>query len=171
MPIAIPRALLLIVVAVLPPAAHADGWHAGLNLRADPGTHPIRAGVGIERGSQDVTLVLDPMFWTDGQYDLDLYAHWQISNAGWSLLYGWRTTLIGLQGGRQYQEKLILGVGAPLPFFGDLPLRAKWSFELAALVLKHGADLPRQWISFDSGRDFIDLLNFGMFVTFEYASY
>src|SRR5688572_19210553 len=152
-------------------AAHADGWHAGLNLRADPGTHPIRAGGGIERGRLDATLVLDPMFWTDGQHDIDLFNHLRISRAGWSLLSGWRTTAIGIQGGRQYQQKLLVGIGAPLPFFGHLPLRAKWSFELAALVVKHGAGLPRQWISFDEGRDFIDLLNFGMFVTIEYERF
>ena len=163
--------LVLVLVALMPLQAFGDGWHAGLNLRVDPGTHPIRAGIGLERGSTDATLVLDPMFFTDGQHDVDLYAHWKLSSAGWSLLYGWRTTAIALQGGHQLQEKLLVGVGAPLPFFGQLPLRARWSFELAALVVKHGADLPREWISFESGRDFIDLFNFGMFVTFEYESY
>ena len=163
-------ALLLLLVALAAPA-RADGWHAGMNLRVDQGAHPVRAGAGIERGVLDATLVLDPMFWTDGQHDLDLLAHWKLSSAGWSILTGWRTTAIDLRGGMQYQQKLLVGVGAPLPFFGELPLRARWSLELAALVVKHGADLPRQWISFDSGRDFIDLLNFGMFVTFEYESY
>jgi hypothetical protein len=163
--------VVLVLVLAASGAARGDSWHAGLNLRADPGTHPIRAGGGIERGAIDATLVLDPMFWTDGQHDIDLYAHWKLSSAGWSLLSGWRTTAIGLQDGHQYQQKLPVGIGAPLPFFGELPLRAKWSFELAALVLKHGADLPREWISFDSGRDFIDLVNFGMFVTIEYESY
>jgi hypothetical protein len=161
--------LTLVLAASLP--ARGDSWHAGLNLRADPGTHPIRAGGGIERGAIDATLVLDPMFWTDGQHDVDLYAHWKLSSAGWSLLSGWRTTAIGLQDGHQYQQKLLVGIGAPLPFFGELPLRAAAALELAALVLKHGADLPREWISFDSGRDFIDLVNFGMFVTIEYESY
>jgi hypothetical protein len=159
----------LIALALSAASVRADGWHAGLNLRVDPGTHPVRAGGGIERGRLDTMLVLDPMFWTDGQHDVDALAYWQLVPAGWSVLTGWRTTAIGILGGRQYQQKLLLGIGAPLPFFGELPLRARWSFELAALVVKHGADLPREWISFDSGRDFIDLLNFGMFVTFEYA--
>lgn len=162
---------MLVLAALGVSPARADSWHAGLNLRVDPGTHPVRAGGGIERGRLDATLVLDPMFWTDGQHDIDLLAHWKLVPAGWSVLTGWRTTLIGIAGGTQYQEKLLVGFGAPLPFFGSLPLRAKWSFELAALVVKHGADLPSEWISFDSGRDFIDLLNFGMFVTFEYESY
>jgi hypothetical protein len=161
----------LLVVAALATSASADGLHAGLNVRVDQGAHPIRAGLGVERGRLDATLVLDPMFWTDGQHDLDALLHWKLVPAGWALLTGWRTTLIDLNGGMQYQQKLLLGFGAPLPFFGDLPLRARWSLEIAAVVVKHGAELPRQWISFDSGRDLVDLLNFGMFVTFEYETH
>jgi hypothetical protein len=37
------------------------------------------------------------------------------------------------------------------------------------VLVKHGAGLPSEWISFASGRDFVDLVNFGMFVTVEYA--
>jgi hypothetical protein len=159
----------LLLLGALPAAA--DGWHAGLNLRVDQGTHPIRAGGGVTLGNTDLTLVVDPMFWTDGQHDIDFLGYYKFSRAGWSFLYGWRTTAIALMDGHQYQEKLLLGIGAPLPFFGHLPLRARWSFELASLVVKHGADLPRQWISFDEGRDFIDLLNFGMFITIEYEKY
>lgn len=147
----------------------AEGIHGGLNLRVDPGTHPVRLGVGYQFERLDTSLVVDPMYWTDGQLDTDGYVDWKLVPAGWSVLAGWRNSTIALQGGRQYQEKLLLGFAAPLPFFGSLPLRAKWSFELAAVVLKHGGDLPSQWISFDSGRDVIDLLNFGMFVTFEYS--
>jgi len=165
------RGLTLFALLALAGAAHADGWHAGLNLRVDQGSHPIRAGGGVELGRHDFTLVLDPMAWTDGQHDLDALGYYKLSTAGWSLLYGWRTTAIALADGHQFQEKFLLGFGAPLPFFGTLPLRAWWSFELASLVVKHGAGLPREWISFDSGRDFIDLLNFGMFVTFEYEKY
>lgn len=165
------RALTLLVLLAALGTARADGWHAGLDLRVDQGSHPIRAGGGIERGNHDFLLVLDPMYWTDGQHDLDALGYYRLTSAGWSLLYGWRTTAIGIEDGHQFQEKLLLGFGAPLPFFGKLPLRARWSFELASLVVKHGAGLPRQWISFDTGRDFIDLLNFGMFVTIEYEKY
>ena len=38
------------------------------------------------------------------------------------------------------------------------------------MVVKHGGGLPTDWISFEQGRDFVDLINFGMFVTFEYTS-
>jgi hypothetical protein len=154
---------------VLAASASADGVHAGLNLRVDQGAHPVRLQAGYQLRKLDATLVLDPMVATDGQLDTDALVHWRVATAGWSVLTGWRTTTIGLQGGRQFQQKLLLGVGAPLPFFGHTPLRAVWSLELAAVVRKHGGGLPGEWISFDSGRDVIDLLNFGMFVSFEYA--
>ena len=160
----------LVIVAVLcvaAPAAADTKWHAGLDLRAELGTHPIRAGGGIQRGSLDTTLIVDPMFWTDGQHDLDLLLHWFPCERGWGLLGGWRTSTIGLDGGTQLQQKLLLGVAASLPDLG--PFRARWSFELATLIVKHGGDLPSDWISFATGRDFIDLINFGTFVNIEYA--
>jgi hypothetical protein len=134
----IQRSAIVLVTLALSTTAHAERhWHAGLNLRGDLGTHPIRAGAGVELGRVDTTLVLDPMFWTDGL------------------------------GGTQFQQKLLVGVGAPLPQLG--PFRSRFSFELATVVVKHGADLPADWISFATGRDFIDLVNFGMFLTVEYA--
>jgi hypothetical protein len=163
-------ALLAFGLAMAAPVAHADRWHAGLDLRADPGTHPIRTGGGLEHGRLDTMLVLDPMVLTDGQHDADLFATWRLSESGWGVLGGWRTTAIDLAGGHQFQDKLLLGVGAPLPWFGS-SIRVRWAFELATVVVKHGADLPTEWISFASGRDFIDLVNFGMFVTIEYASH
>ncbi len=145
--------------------ARADtSWHAGVDLRIDQGAHPIRLAGGLQLDALDTTLVLDPMFWTDGQHDTDVFASW---GRRWSLVGGWRTTAIAIAGGHQFQQKLLVGVGAPLPDLG--PVRARWTFELATLLVKHGGDLPTDTISFASGRDFIDLVNFGMFVTFEYA--
>jgi hypothetical protein len=169
------RLLVLALVAALGAAsggtARADtDWHAGLDLRGDLGTHPIRIGGGVQLGHVDTLLVLDPMFWTDGQNDLDALAFWAPCSNGWGLLGGWRTSTIGILGGTQLQEKLVVGVGAPLPRLTK-HLRARFAFELATVVVKHGADLPTAWISFASGRDFIDLVNFGIFVTIEYASH
>jgi hypothetical protein len=152
-----------------PPAAADPQWHAGLVLRPELGTHPVRAGGGIQLAHLDTTLVLDPMFWTDGQHDIDLLLHWLPCPRGWGVLGGWRTSAIGLLGGYQLQEKLLVGISAPLPDLG--PFRVRWSFELATLVVKHGGDLPTDWISFATGRDFIDLVNFGTFVSIEYASH
>ena len=73
-------------LVLVPALAHADSWHAGLDLRADPGAHPVRACGGYEHGVLDATLVLDPMALTDGQHDIDLYTHYKLSRAGWSFL-------------------------------------------------------------------------------------
>jgi hypothetical protein len=148
--------------------AHAAPWHAGLDVRGDIGTHTIRAGGGVQLGHFDTMLVLDPMFWTDGQNDLDAYTFWAPCPRAWGILAGWRTSTIGLLDGTQYQEKLVLGIGAPLPNLTK-HIRSRFVFELATLVVKHGAGLPTDWISFATGRDFIDLVNFGMFITVEYA--
>ena len=86
---------------------------------------------------------------------------------GWGLFGGWRTSAIGILGRHAVPAEAVVGIGAPLPRLG--PLRARWSFELATVLVKHGGELPRDWISFATGRDFIDLVNFGMFVTIEYA--
>ena len=53
------------------------------------------------------------MFWTDGQFDTD--RSWAACKRAWGLLGGWRTSTIGILGGTEFQEKLVLGVGAPLP--------------------------------------------------------
>jgi len=160
------RNLVFILVAASATSAVAETrWHAGLNLRADTGTHPVRAGVGVGVDKTDVSLVLDPMFWTDQQHDLDLFATYGVADGGFGPVAGWRTTAIGILGGTQLQQKLVLGVGAKLPRVWSLDMR--WHFELATVVVKHGADLPTEWISFATGRDFIDLLNVGMFVTAE----
>ena len=153
----------------LPAAARADRWHAGLDLRVDRGTHPIRAGGGLELGRLDTLLVLDPMFWTDGQHDIDLLGAWRIARGGAGLVAGWRTTAIGIEDGHQLQEKLVLGIGGPLSLFECSALRIRWTFELSAVIVKHGGGLPSEVISFETGRDFVDLVNFGMFVTVEYA--
>jgi hypothetical protein len=160
---------IALAVILAPVAAHADpSVHAGLNLRVDSGAHPIRVVGGADLGNVDLSLTLDPMVVTDGQFDADAMSLWKLCDSGWGVLAGWRTTAIGIQGGRQFQEKLVVGVGAPLPRLG--PIRSRFGFELATVVVKHGGGLPTEWISFSQGRDFVDLINFGMFVTVEYAT-
>ena len=162
------RLAIVTLALALPWSAEAGPrWHAGLNLRAELSTHPIRVGGGVQTEYVDTMLVLDPMFWTDGQHDIDAIAFWAPCYRAWGLFGGWRTSSIGILGGTQFHEKLLIGVGAPLPRLTTF-IRARWSFELATVLVKHGADLPSDWISFASGRDFIDLVNFGMFVTIEY---
>lgn len=163
-------AILSLICFARPRHADADiTGHAGLNLRADNGAHPIRVMAGFDTGALDLSLTLDPMVITDGQLDTDLLATWKVTDGGWGVITGFRNTRIGILGGQEYQEKLILGVGAPLPLLGD-SIRIRWGLEAAAVIVKHGADLPTDWISFSQGRDFVDLINFGMFVTFECCS-
>jgi hypothetical protein len=159
---------LVLLALTVPAVAHADlAGHAGLDLRVDSGAHPIRIAGGVDTGAVDVTLALDPMVVTDGQLDTDLFATYKLSASGWGLLAGWRDSAIGIQGGRQFQDKLLVGVAAPLPQLG--PIRSRFALELATVLVKHGGGLPTETIGFSQGRDFVDLVNFGMFVTFEYA--
>lgn len=145
------------------------GWHAGLNLRTDFGTHPIRIDGGLRWRSWDFILVLDPMFFTDGQHDIDLLADWEFAS-NWSALFGWRTTVIAIADGHQWQQKSVLGIAARLPDLVTGRLRAQWGFEVAFLWVKHGGGMPAAGISFESFRHVSDHFNFGMFVRFEYAS-
>lgn len=145
------------------------GWHAGLNLRTDLGTHPIRIDGGVRWRCLDFILVLDSMFWTDSQFDLDLIVDWSFL-PGWSALAGWRATSIGLARGRQWQQKSLLGIAGRLPDMFGGHIRAQWGLELAILWVKHGGGLPTDSISFASHRHFSDNFNFGMFVRFEYAA-
>jgi hypothetical protein len=161
---------VFIAVAILSLAAPASAdvvGHAGLNLRVDNDAHQIRLIAGLDFGAFDISLTVDPMVITDGQLDTDLIATTPISESGWGLLTGWRTTAIGILGGRQYHEKALIGIGAPLPLLGDLAVRMRWNLEATAVIAKHGAGLPTDWISFGQARDFIDLINFGMYVTIE----
>jgi hypothetical protein len=163
--------IALVIVALGCATAEADAYfHAGLDLRGDTGAHPIRVTGGVQLGRVDTMLVLDPMFWTDSQLDLDALVFWAPCSRAWGLLGGWRTSTIALLDGTQFQEKLIVGIGAPLPQIGH-HIRTRFHFELATVVVKHGGGLATDWISFATGRDFIDLVNFGMFVSFEYASH
>ena len=146
--------------------AWAD-WHGGLDLRADSSAHPVRIGAGVDAGSFDTLLVLDPMVVFDHQFDADLLATKPVGS-GWGVFGGWRTSVIGIAGGRQYQEKAVVGLSGALPEI-TCTLRARWAFEMATVVVKHGGGLPTDWIGFAEGRDFVDLINFGMFVTVEYA--
>jgi hypothetical protein len=162
---------MVVAILTLASPAYADvAGHAGLNLRADNGAHQIRVMAGLDADVVDLSVTLDPMVITDGQLDTDVMATWKVTDGGWGILTGFRNTRIGILGGREFQEKLLLGVGSPLPLFGDLSVRMRWGLEAAVVIVKHGADLPADWISFEQGRDFVDLINFGMFVTFECCS-
>jgi hypothetical protein len=155
------------------PAAKADGpaldIHGGLHLRTDVGVHPIRLTAGVGYGKLDVNLVLDPMFWTDGQTHTDLTANWRFGG-GVGPMLGWRFNNVALgDAGLQFQHNLLVGLGADLPSFWDDRIRATFGFELAAMVVKHGGGAAAETISFKEGSRYIDFLAFAFFVRVEYG--
>ena len=168
--------LVVCALALLGRSAVADSapaprdWHVGFNLRTDLAAHPVRVDGGARFDHLDLILVLDPMFWTDGQHDVELLAQWQFTPLRWAVFGGWRPTAIGVDGGRQFQHKLVAGVAAGLPSLGTRALRGQAGLELAVLLVKHGADLATDWISVGSARGISDYVRLGMFVRFEYAS-
>jgi len=140
--------------------------HGGLNLRTDVGVHPIRLDAGAQWASLDLLLVLDPMALVDGQMSTDLLAQWR-GDRGAALFGGWRLTTIPLLDGSQLQHSLLLGAAAELPRWFDGLLGGQAGIELASAILKHGAGIPSQTISFASGRHYIDQVNFSLFLRLE----
>ena len=63
-------------------------------------------------------LVLDPMFWTDGQHDIDAFAFWSPCSRAWGLLGGGRTGSIGLLGSASLGSS---GPGLFEPIHGSAP--------------------------------------------------
>lgn len=142
-------------------------FHMGVNLRTDIGTHPFRFDFGIRTQAVDVTLVLDPMLMIDGQHDADLLV---ARNSDWSPFAGYRLTTIALANATHKQHKLLVGLVANLPKIGKGTIAGQLGLEMSTLIAKHGAGLPTESLFASNGRDFIDLINFGMFLRFEYGS-
>lgn len=144
-------------------------FQAGVNLRTDLGAHPLRLDAALRMGDVDLIAVIDPMALGDGQFDGDLLVGWRPFGFPWGALVGWRTTAIGLQGGTQMQQRLLLGATADLPSIFDA-IRASWGLEMAAVLVRHGGGLPTETIGFSSGRHYIDYLNFGMFLRIHFEA-
>ncbi len=166
-------ALILALIAACTTSAaaervvHASRWHAGINLRADLGTHQARLAAGVETSSWDATLVLDPSYLLDGEHDLDLLAERRF--APWlAAAFGWRWSTIDVADGHHHQQRSIVGVTAAFPDLASGRIRSRLTLELATLWVKHGGGSQRDWISFD--RNLLDHLAFGMFLRIEYAS-
>jgi hypothetical protein len=165
------RTAVVACVALWPAVAAAEprrAWHAGLNLRTELGTHPVRVDGGVRFCRLDLILVLDPLFWIDGENDIDLLAGYRVTDHGWTALAGWRPASIGLADGRQFQHSLLLGFAGPLPKLG--PVQPSFGIELAVILAKHGGGLPADSISFGSARELGDDTNVSLFARFEYAA-
>ena len=153
--------LVMVGVVLATGVAHADEWHAGLNLRSELGAHAIRVDGGVRLGRLDLIAVLDPMWWTDGECDVDIVGAIAIGR-GYEVYGGWRPASIALDDGRQFQHAALVGVFAPLPTLG--PVELTWGFEIGTVIVKHGGGLPSDVISFDSTADVGDNVNVSMFL-------
>jgi hypothetical protein len=150
-----------------PPATHSPwGFHGGINLRTDLGTHPLRIDGGVRYKQLDFILVLDPMYFLDQQSSTDILAEWRGKN-GFSPVLGWRFNTIGLVDGSQVQHNLLLGGALDTPKFWDGRLRGQAGLEMAMMMVKHGGGGPVETIGFSSGRRFVDFVNFALFLRIE----
>ena len=147
-------------------AASPWGFHGGINLRTDLGTHPLRLDGGVRYGQLDFILVLDPMYFLDQQSSTDILAEWRGKN-GFSPVLGWRFNTVGLIEGSQLQHNLVLGGALDTPKFWDGRLRGQAGLEMAMMLVKHGGGGPVETIGFSSGRRFVDFVNFALFLRIE----
>ncbi|HRI63633.1 MAG TPA: hypothetical protein PK156_05330 [Polyangium sp.] len=150
----------------LPAAASPWGFHGGINLRTDLGTHPLRLDGGVRYGQLDFILVLDPMYFLDQQSSTDILAEWRAKN-GFAPVLGWRFNTVGLIDGSQVQHNLVLGGALDTPKFWDGRMRGQAGLELAMMLVKHGGGGPVETIGFSSGRRFVDFVNFALFLRIE----
>jgi hypothetical protein len=119
----------------------------GFDVRTDLGTQLVRAGGGVRVGGLALNLVVDPYGYHSGeQHDTDAFAEWDLSPGGWAVLGGWRVSSLPLVGVRYYQEKLLLGLSAPLTALPLRHLRPRFGAEWALTVVRHGGDLPTFWV-------------------------
>ena len=156
----------MIAILGAPGVGAADelrAWHAGLALRSDLGTHAARLAGGIRLAQWDFTLIVDPLVAIDDVHDLDALVERALGTSRWAALAGVRVSSIGLDGGRRWQDKLVLGVTAALPPLG--PLRGRFGLELATLVVAHGGGTGTAWL--DGGRTWIDAFQLGLFARME----
>lgn len=138
----------------------------GANLRTDFGVHVVRIDMAWRIPNFRVLLTVDPLFWLDGKSSTDLLAMWRTAKV--EPFAGWRLNTVSLLEGSQLQHNLVLGTALPFPEFFDGALGGQWGIEMAMMLVKHGGGIESNTIGFDSGRHYIDLVNFGMFARFHY---
>lgn len=148
------------------PTDRDQRWELGLNLRTDFGVRAIRLDAAWAAPSFRVLLVLDPMFWTDGQTSTDVVAF--LRTDGFEPFAGWRLNTIPVLEGSRFQHNLLLGTALRFPDFLGGRVSGQWGIEMAMMLTQHGGGLPADGIGFASGRHYLDLVNFGMFARFHY---
>jgi hypothetical protein len=138
-------------------------------MRTGLGTHQYRLEFGARWNRVEPILVLDPNSSRDGQTDFDaLVMYWFLPDA-WSGLIGWRNTAFNLLGENRWHENLLLGFNSRLPRLGPRWVRLNMGMELVVDVVRHGSNVPPEWISFSSERHFSDLVHVALFARLEFA--
>ncbi len=138
----------------------------GTNIRTDFGVHVMRLDAAWSTDRVRGMVVLDPLFWLDGKSSTDVLAMWRTD--GFEPFVGWRLNRVRLLEGSQSQHNLLLGTALRFPEFFGGRVGGQWGIELAMMLYKHGGGVEANAIRFDSGRHYIDLVNFGMFARFHY---
>lgn len=132
--------------------------------------HRVRVDVGARRGALAATLVVDPKVFIDPlQNDTDLLLEWIPRPGGWAPMLGYRLTQSSIDRGRQFHDILLLGASAGLPALVDGRVRGRFGFELELTILRHGAGVETEVLSFASSRAIIDLLSVNSYLRLEYA--
>lgn len=138
----------------------------GANIRTDFGVHFLRLDAAWAAPRYRVLLAVDPMVWTDGQTSTDLVGFFRTQS--FEPFLGWRLNTIPLVEGSQMQHNVVVGTALGLPEFFGGRISGEWGIELAMALFSHGGGVPSSAISFESGRHYLDLVNFGMFARFHY---
>ena len=166
--------LLVAMMAAGPAVASAEEGgcdcaptvEVGANLRTDFGVHFLRLDAAFSTQRFRALLVVDPMFWTDGQTSTDVIGFYRFSR--FEPYAGWRLNTIPIVEGSQLQHNLLLGTALGFGDFWGGRISGQWGFEMAMMLYKHGGGVPSNTIQFRSGRYYIDFINFGMFARFHY---
>ncbi len=167
-------AAVLAGVLTAPPVARAEDErcrdvHTGLSMRTALGTHQYRLEFGGRWNRFESIVVLDPNSSRDGQTDFDLLGMYWFSPSAWAGFLGWRNTAFNLLGENRWHENLLVGVNGRLPQLGPRWIRYNAGIELVVDVVRHGSNVPTEWISFSSERHFGDLVHVALFARIELA--
>jgi hypothetical protein len=134
------------------PAAHAETYFAGLNVRTDRATQATRLGGGVQLGRLSVNLVVDPVGYgaTGEQSDTDVFAEVTLWR-GWGVLGGWRVAAAPVVGMTYWQHRPFVGVSAPLPTIAWGHVRMRIAGEVAMTVVAYGDELPTRMVELTPG--------------------
>ena len=149
-------------------AASALAILLGVQLRTDPGVHQARLQGGVRAERWDASLVVDPLYFVDGEHDLDLVGGWRpsLDHPAWAVTAGWRTSMLDIAGGRRFHENLLVGATATLPCLVR-GVRAELGFELAFVAVRHGAGLGTD--VFPTDDRVLDVIQPALYLRIEHA--